>query len=486
MPTYELPINTRNEITVGLAHHLGLDKPAPDDGKDGDWKKIVRISLRHRDERGHESEITEWEEREIYGKGISLESIVHGIELAACRDAAYQFGGDVIYVLSFHSKDTRNKSRLMFKVQGGQEVQHLALTHSMGGPMGMRGDRGGDGSPFAERIMPDVLKYVSEKEAQLDKRSMHLWDTMMKWTNHLSGVITEYTDREAKIRDIELRAEDHAYEQEKRRKEDAAREKRNEAIMKFLKEEGPKMLPGVLKIVQGFSRGPGAPYEAGMGEWLEEYQRFEAEQKNGAKGAKGVNGSGSGASQAPREPSNGAARQREQESKTIDAEFVDSEPVAAAPRAPTAQEREVLGQLQLRVALDTMRFVMLARGKDKLRAVRTHLTGKQLEIFEQVEKACDESDLERDVDVERLARLSLMFGGSVQADPASGLAMLGQLDGASRLALVDLSKLLEVYHHKLMTSGAFAAATGAASAAPAPAGGEAAAGGNVEGEKKEQ
>lgn len=75
---------------------------------------------------GHESEVSEFGEEDIYGKHISIDSLAHSIELASCRDAAYRPGGDVVYALVFHGKNHPNRSRFMFKVPGGQEIDALS------------------------------------------------------------------------------------------------------------------------------------------------------------------------------------------------------------------------------------------------------------------------------------------------------------------------------------------------------------------------
>src|SRR5271156_5001701 len=200
MPTYEFSIQTKREVTVGIAQHLGLDKPAPQKEKvdDEDWRKIFRMSLRFRDSHGRENEIAEWDERDIYGKGISIDTIVRGVELAACRDAAYQ-GAECIYVLAFHGKDHPNRSRFFFKIFGGQEIQNV-----VSGPLG----RPGNDASLAERLMPDILKYVQSKEEILSRDRAQLWDAIMKHHQQLSDVVTSYTDREMHIREIELNADD--------------------------------------------------------------------------------------------------------------------------------------------------------------------------------------------------------------------------------------------------------------------------------------
>jgi len=66
---YEFSVEVRREVTVGCAHHLGLDKLSK---KDGDDHKIVRMSLRWRDDRGHEYEVTEWDERDLYAQAVRV------------------------------------------------------------------------------------------------------------------------------------------------------------------------------------------------------------------------------------------------------------------------------------------------------------------------------------------------------------------------------------------------------------------------------
>jgi hypothetical protein len=480
MPSYDFPVNVMREVRVGLAQHLGIDKPSsgpPEKNNEEDWRKIVRIKLKHRDERGHEQEVAEWEERDLYGKGISLETIVRGIELAACRDAAFQPAAEVIYALIFDAKDHPNRSRFFFKLPGGQEVQHLALTPHGGG----FGRPGQDGSPFAERIMPDILKYVSEKEDRLEKRATHLWDTLMKSNQHFAGVVTEYTDREAKLRQIELNAEDHDYERKKQRKEEEQNAKMKEEIWQLLKEEGPKALPFVLGALQRFSQGPNAEYEPGFIEWYQERERQkrEAESRggNGHGGeGNGRNGNGGGrvkawkpkvSSSPPGKESGDAPNKSSVEDAEVEeqgtAGTTGSGGDGSDQRAADTESRtdgveargEVsdLDQLRLRVSFDTCRFVMLLRGRGKLEVVRKALTPAQLPIFDGIVDTCDSGDVESDEAVERIAEMALVFGAAVRAEPVAGMKLLGALDGMCKLALVDLSKLLEQYHDELRRRG---------------------------------
>lgn len=60
---YEFEAETKREVMVAVTQELGLDGPPPVNGED--WKKIVRISIRHRDDHGHETEIGELDERDL-------------------------------------------------------------------------------------------------------------------------------------------------------------------------------------------------------------------------------------------------------------------------------------------------------------------------------------------------------------------------------------------------------------------------------------
>src|SRR5271170_2531667 len=122
MADFEFCVETRREVTVAIADRLRYDKPAtPTEKGEEDHRKIVSMSLRFREPHGHENDITEWDERDLFGKGAGIPTIVRGVELASCRDAAYRFGGDCIYVLAFHAKDYKNRSSFVFKLPGGQE-----------------------------------------------------------------------------------------------------------------------------------------------------------------------------------------------------------------------------------------------------------------------------------------------------------------------------------------------------------------------------
>ncbi|HYX20681.1 MAG TPA: hypothetical protein VFA98_07530 [Thermoanaerobaculia bacterium] len=432
MPNQEFPLNVKREVAVNLAKHLALDKP--EDAKNADKsRQITRMVLRHRDDRGHEQDVLEWSgHKELYE--TSLDIICRSIELSACRDAAYQIGGDIIYALVFHAEDHPNRSRFMFKIPGGQELSHIVQ-----GGSGRRGGAGEDGaSSFPERIMPDILRYVSQKEEQLDKRSMHLWEMLMKSNAHLSGVVQEYTDREGRLREIEANAEDHSYERNKKRKEDERKEKQSEEMWTLIKEGAPKALPVVLSAIQRFSAGPNAPYEPGIGDWWAEYQRAEEAKKNGPP------------------QRNGSARKNGSPSidneEAVEAEPVPSERgsgkngvVEATIEEDPQKRTEDLGQLRLRVAYDSTRFVMLAHGRTKLAGVRDALSPEQRKILDDIVAAASADDAESDEAVTKISDLARAFGKAMRADPGTALMAYASLDKMCQLALKELSVLLEEF-----------------------------------------
>ena len=444
MAIHEFSIETRREVMVALAHHLGIDRPAPPSESGiapDETRKVSRMTLRHRDERGHESEVSEWEERDLFGKGVNLEVITRGIELAACRDAAYQFGGDCIYVLAFHGKDHPNRSRFLFKIAGGQEVQHLALAQGNGS------NRGGDQPGLAERLMPDILRYVQAKEEMLEKRSTTLWDSVIKTNQHYATVITEYTDREAKIRQIELGAEDHLYEREKKRRDEEESAQMKKDAWNLVKENAPKVMPYVLAAVQRLSKGPqpqrpmqrgyvqpGTPgQDPGFDSWYAGQQQGEQDQPNGHNPGNGHGPSdaneqwyGPGAA-SPESPDASEARDAgEQAPQPRSASR--TEPAGPGPGPQGEAQEDMVGQVRLRVALDAVRFVMLVRGRGQLDSVREALSDDQRAIFDQIAAAGDKADFDSDKDVGMIADLALAFGGAVQADPAAGFRLLGAGD----------------------------------------------------------
>jgi len=430
MADYEFPIEVKRAVTVAIADRLRYDKPAPSDkDKPGeeDHRRIVRMTLRYREVGGHhEPDVTEWDERDLFGKGIGIPTIVHGVELAACRDAAYRFGGDCIYVLAFHAKDYNNRSSFVFKIPGGQEIQHMALPMGRGGMMHGRGEEIG----IAERLMPDILKYVSEKEARIEQKTELVFGTLVKQVQQLSGVVTDYTDRELKLREIAANAEDHQYEREKRHREDDAEAQRKKEMWETIKKHIPEAVPYVLTAIQRISGGPnGQAQSPEFAKWYAEQQRAAAEKAaqasrengkdsepeaspGGDKGGSGGGGNGGG---------NGAD-------------------VAAASGEPS-----MLDQLKFRVAFDTSRFVALIQSRGKLDAAREALTDEQRALFDEIVTASKDVDFEQSDSVARIAGLSLMFGGAVQAAPVSGARLLEALDSVSKVALVELSNLLKLY-----------------------------------------
>lgn len=465
MTIYEFSLDKKREVMVQLAHHLGIDKPPPmpEDGtraSPDQLRRIARITLHFRDERGHPTKVTEWDKSELYGKqGLSMETLTHSIELAACRDAAFQFGGDCVYELAFHGEHDMNKSKFYFKIPGGQEVQHLAMSsNGHGGRNGFGGNEAG----LAERLMPDILRYVQAKEELLERRSETLWNSVIKTNQHYASVITEYTDREAKIRQIELGAEDHLYEREKRRRDDDETAQMKRDAWNLVKDNAPKLAPYVLAAWQKIRRGPQSPPERPMQRppqpgspgYDPDYDAWASGgPTNGfhAPGAQVVDAQIVDQSEAWYGPENSAGPQGVAEEEPMLAGSVPRrsaqvsqvhEPPAAAPGA--------LDKIRVRVALDTTKFVMLARGRKKLDAIRGALgEGSALKIFDEVVEAVESADLEVEADVTRVCDLSLAFGASVQTNPAAAVRLLEVTDNMTRVALVELSNLLKEYFDAL-------------------------------------
>jgi hypothetical protein len=418
MTVYEFPLDVRSEVEAGIVSHCRFDKPAPPKGEE-DHRRILRITLKHRDSHGHENELAEWDEHDLYGANMGVETLVRGVELAACRDAAYQFGGECVYVLSFHGKDHPNRSKFFFKIWGGQEVQQLAIArHSR--------NESKEEVGIAERLMPDLLKYVSDKEKRIDDKIELVFTTLTKQVTQLSSVVTEYTDRELKVREIMINADDNQYEREKRRREDEEERKKKEKTWELIQEHAPKAMPYILQAIQRFSGGPtGESDSAPFRQWVAEQQQA-AEARASEVSAEGE------------ERSNGHTASK-----------------ASGGEKDSARSKEggldssAFEQLQLQVALDTSRFVALIKMRGKLEVVREVLNDDQRALFDEIVKASDESDLEKLEDVERLSVLALMFGGAVQASPSVGFALLGALDGASKIALIQLSSLLKIYHEAM-------------------------------------
>ena len=430
MADFEFCVETRREVTVAIADRLRYDKPAtPTEKGEEDHRKIVRMSLRFREPHGHEHDITEWDERDLFGKGAGIPTIVRGVELASCRDAAYRFGGDCIYVLAFHAKDYNNRSSFVFKLPGGQEVQHMAMTSGRGGMhAGGREDVG-----IAERLMPDILKYVSEKEDRIEKKAELVFNALLKQNQQYGSVVQQYTDRELQLREIALNADDHQYEREKKRHEDEENARTKREGMEFLKEKvAPEVLPYLIQAIQRFSNGPGGYADA------PDFQKWYEEQA-AKKAAQG----GEQRQQRPR-PENGVA---EEEANGSVHEGANGEGQGGgSDQSGSGLEPSMFEKIQLRVALDTSSFVGLLRTRNKFETVREVLTEPQRALFDEIAEVSVTFDMDQKEEVEKIAMLSLMFGAAVQSDPSTGFKLLGVLDGMCKISLVELSNLLKMYH----------------------------------------
>jgi hypothetical protein len=432
MADFEFCVETRREVTVAIADRLRYDKPAtPTEKGEDDHRKIVRMSLRFREPHGHEHDITEWDERDLFGKGAGIPTIVRGVELASCRDAAYRFGGDCIYVLAFHAKDYNNRSSFVFKLPGGQEVQHMAMTTGRGG---MHGSGGREDVGIAERLMPDILKYVSEKEDRIEKKAELVFNTIMKQNQQYAEVVTGYTDRELKLREIALNAGDHQYEREQKHREDEENARTKREGIEFFKEKVvPEVLPYVVQAIQRFSNGPGGYADApDFQRWYEEREAAkkasQSDQRDPQKeeSSRPQNGQNGG-------PHKGGSGEGSQEG---------------------ALEPSMFERLQLRVALDTTSFIGLLRTRNKLEVVREALTEPQRDLFDEIAKVSGTFDIDQKEEVEKISGLALMFGAAVQLDPSTGFKLLGVLDGMCKISLVELSNLLKIYHEATQSQNA--------------------------------
>ena len=112
----------------------------------------------------------------------------------------------------------------------------------------------------------------------------------------------------------------------------------------------------------------------------------------------------------------------------------------------------MLGQLRLRVAYDTSRFVMILQSRKQMDGVRDALSEEQRALFDGIVEACESLDLDVPEDIDRVAGLSLMFGGAMQSDPSSGVKLYGVLDNMGKLALIELSNLLKIFHEAIESS----------------------------------
>lgn len=432
---FEFQVETRREVTVAIADRLRYDKPAtPTEKGEEDHRKIVRMSLRFREPHGHEHDITEWDERDLFGKGAGIPTIVRGVELASCRDAAYRFGGDCIYVLAFHAKDYNNRSSFVFKLPGGQEVQHMAMTPGRGG---MHGLGGREDVGIAERLMPDILKYVSEKEDRIEKKAELVFNTLIKQNQQLGSVVTEYTDRELKLREIALNADDHQYERERKHQEDEENTRSKREAMEFLKEKvAPEVLPYVIQAIQRFSNGPGGHADGpDFQKWYEAQKAKAAEesQKNDQKNGNGEDPEPENRGRGPGKP---------------------PPPPAGSAEDGKGLEPSMFERLQFRVALDTSSFIVLLRARNKFEAVREALTEPQRNLFDEIAQLSVTFDTDEKESIEKISGLALMFGAATQADPTTGFKLLGVLDGMCKISLVELSNLLKIYYEATQSQNA--------------------------------
>ena len=436
VPQYEFSMAVRKDVTINVSRELGVDRPIPEGARpEDDWQRPVRMTLGYRDERGHDTTVTEWDERIIWGKGMGVETLVRSIESAACRDAAFQFGGECVYVLTFHGKDHPHRSRFLFKIPGGQEVNHLARTPGLGE------GRAKDGDGFAERIMPDILRYVQGKEEMLERERKVLFETLLKSNQNYAQIIQDYTDRETKLREIELAATDHQWERDKKRKDEEYSDQMKRDLWDLFKKNGPKIVPHVITAMQRLGGGNGlTPLQ------LQQLQQW---------GQSGVEGESEGEKAKPSGRSaggNGVKNGARSNAKVS----------ASGKKEAAAGEESLLQQMEMRVAFDSSRFVMLVRGRGQEKIIAEALSEEQRELWNRIaELSMSESSEEV---VRKLARAALEFGGAVQADPEVGFKLLGMLDDYSKIALVELSKVLEVYQIELVKeqdAGAEAKAGGA-------------------------
>jgi hypothetical protein len=447
MAVHEFSLETKRDVSCAIAEALGVDKPMVGDAAEIELRKIIRMSLVWRDG-NHEQPVQEWFERDLRGQGVSLSSIVRGVELAATRHAAYQFGGECIYILYFHSKDHDNRSSFFFKIYGGQEVQSLAVVQSHSGMMRMGGGGGGFGlgsqteAGIAERLMPAVLEYVSKKEARLDERTMHLLDMYQKREVHHDLVRQQYTDRETKLREIEIAADGLVYEQKKKEKADEESEALKKRIFEGLEKHGPALLMTLLSMIQRRS-GDALPPE--FKEWFAEEKKRKApsKPKTSTPSSNGTT-NGNGASNGHVAPTP-AETKPPQSVEVPDAEVEQEEEEVSSSNED--DEPSDLDKLRLNVALGAAQFLSLVRARGRWDAVRAALGEEVLALWDALDEATSAEDVASDQGIEKVARLALMFGAMAKADPSVGVAVLGTLDDFCRVSLLNLTTLLEQYHN---------------------------------------
>lgn len=395
MPVHELPPNVVRDLRVGLAFHLGIDKPVPQDRAEADRRKIVRMDLRQRDSSGRESPVTEWDEHDLKN---GLDTLVHSIQASACRDAAYLFAAEASYALIFNAKDHPNRSRLLFKIPAGQEVQHIPTV----------GGRDLATPGIAERLMPDILRYVQAKEEVIDRRDARSVDLLMRINEQYASVIGDYTSREMQLREVTLNADAHAYQLEKVKRADEKSEELRREIIDAIKTGGPKLLkflPAFAKLA-GFSV-PDFPVST-------EFPRSAAP-------------SGFAAPPSPAGEANAEA---------------DGKRPSSAAEGSVA----TLTQLRARVAVETMKTVSLLRWRNHLDSLRAAMDGDLRTDFDALVSYCSDPLTSNSPEgLGQIADQALAFGRTIMASGAAPMLLVGLPDDISRAAMMDLARVLEAY-----------------------------------------
>jgi hypothetical protein len=484
MTTVEFSAETKRQVSNAIDDALCYSKPLIGDEAEIALRKIIRMSLRLKDLGGREEPITEWFERDLRGPHISLDSVVRIVEKVCCHDAAFQPAGELIYVLSFHSKDHDNRSRHMFKVYGGQEVQSMSMTHGGMVRGGMGGGLGGVAGlmqseiGIAERLMPEVLKYsaetmaaerrfLSEKEQRLTDQSKYLFDTLMKREQHLTEIIQNFTDKETNVREIEISARGLEYEQKKKEKADeeaeAFKKRILDGVIAGLEKHGPKLAMLGLSMLQ---RRGGEALPPEFNEWYQEQKRAAKKSKPKTNGQVGLepNHGHSNDENKPVSPAASTGVESVADAKVnsvsgsvngsagnvvdakIEEEEEEEEEEGDASDVLEDDEPSEVEKLRLSVALQTASFFALVRARGKWNVIREALEPGPLQLWDAIAEATTSEDAASDQGLTLVAQMALMFGAMVQGDPGVGIALHGALDDFCKVALVNLAKLLEEYH----------------------------------------
>jgi len=452
MATLEFSAETKRQVSNAIDDALCYSKPLVGDETEIALRKIIRMSLRLKDGM-REEPVGEWFERDLRGPHVSLDSVVRIVEKVCCHDASFQPAGDLIYALSFHSKDHDNRTRFMFKVYGGQETQSMVLSGGSGGrSMGMYGAGMGAGSlnaqfeaGIAERLMPAVLEYVAKKEARLDERTMHLLDIYQRREVHNDSIRQTFTDKETAVREIEIAARGLEYEQKKKEKADeeseAFKKRILDGIFEGLEKHGPKLLVMGLSMLQ---RRGGESLPPEFNEWYQEQKRATKKPKPKTNGANGH------ASDAKVEGDSAKAESANGEAKTESATKPEEQDQEETPDAEDEEsddgEPSELDKLRLTVALQTASFFALVRARGKWTVIREALEPGPLQLWDAIADATSSEDAASDQGIALVARMALMFGAMIQSDPGVGIVIHGTLDDFCKVAAVSLVKTLEEYH----------------------------------------